>query len=102
MTVLRPARRAFLAGALAAPALAALPAWAKGAVDLGPELAALFEPEATDAGRAAFWAERLSTAGRERWPLEAFQGEVRGVAELSGGVDLLDVRQVPDGPLAQL
>ncbi len=102
MTVLRPARRAFLAGALAAPALAALPAWAKGAVDLGPELAALFEPEATDARRAAFWAERLSTAGRERWPLEAFQDEVRGVAELSGGVDLLDVRHVPDGPLAQL
>ncbi len=103
MSAFRPSRRAFALGALASPAVLASPAFAQAdaAADLGRELTALFDPAAPAAVRAEFWRTRLSQAGRTAAPLDAFEAQMRGVADLTGGVDLLEVRHIQEGPRAQ-
>lgn len=95
-------RRALTAGALLTPSLVALPAFAfqDDGAELGRAVVTLFEPSTTAEVRAAFWRDRLSGAGRDRTPLEAFDASMRGVAELTGGVELLDTRAVPSGSRA--
>lgn len=103
MSAFRPSRRAVALGGLAAPAVLADPALAQ--IDevtaLGREMAALFDPSTGSVVRAEFWRTRLSEAGRAFTPLETFDAEMRGVADLTGGVDLIEVRHVPEGRRAQ-
>ncbi len=103
MSACRPSRRAVAFGALAAPAVLSGPAFARTdeASVLGREMAALFDPSTAARVRADFWGSRLSDAGRAAAPLDAFDAAMRGVADLTGGVDLLEVRQIPEGPRAQ-
>lgn len=103
MSAFRPSRRAVAFGALASPAVLAVPAFAQAddVAVLGREMAALFDPSTPSEVRAEFWRTRLSEAGRAFAPLEAFEAEMRGVADFTGGVDLLEVRHVREGRRAQ-
>lgn len=103
MAAFRPSRRDVALGALASSAVLAAPAFAQAddVAVLGREMAALFDPSTPSGVRADFWRSRLSEAGRRATSLEAFDAEMRGVAELTGGVDLLEVRHIPEGRRAQ-
>lgn len=84
-------RRSLIGAGLAFASLP-LPALARRAAADDPQIAAvlaLFEPEAGPAGRAAFHATRLSTAGQRRWGQERFERVFGAIAELSQGFDLV-------------
>ena len=103
MSAFQPTRRAIALCVLVSPAVLAAPALAQAGdvADLGREMAALFDPATSSGARADFWRTRLSEAGRAFEPLETFEAEMRGVADLTGGVDLLEVRHVTEGRRAQ-
>ena len=102
---LYPSRRGLLAGGAALAACGAhLPAWAqdRSAQDLAAEIAALFDPSASREARAVFWRDRLSDAGRRRWPQDVFQSFAEAVAATSGGVDVAEVRPLAEPAPGQL
>lgn len=99
MTMPNLTRRFLTAAALIAPAVWSTASFARSseAAELGRAVAALFDPATTAEVRASFWRDRLSQAGKERVAMEAFDAGMRGVAELTGGVELLEARHVPEG-----
>jgi CubicO group peptidase (beta-lactamase class C family) len=84
-------RRSLLGSGLALAALP-LPAFARSAAEQDPVIAAvlaMLEPGAGPEGRAAFHADTLSPAGRQRWPLARFVTVFGEIADLSGGFDFV-------------
>ena len=84
-------RRRLLGSGLLLAALP-LPAMGGSGVAQDPVIAAvlaLFEPSVDPAGRKAFHADKLSSAGQQRWPSARFEKVFGEIANLSGGFDLV-------------